>query len=150
MLSVGSAVIGSLQFGYNTGVINAPQKVSHVRREIRLDKIHPSIKIYLEMFLPFPCQQTCLGLKKGSRQQTQWITKTNNLQINYKYTKFLKTWCKWSIIYLKVTITWPLTWVRYHPCSRFSVSLCSLITDLFKMEDNNSCIQTYQAQGHLW
>ncbi|XP_075953069.1 solute carrier family 2, facilitated glucose transporter member 1 [Anarhichas minor] len=27
MLSVGSAVIGSLQFGYNTGVINAPQKV---------------------------------------------------------------------------------------------------------------------------
>lgn len=29
MLSVGAAVIGSLQFGYNTGVINAPQKVSH-------------------------------------------------------------------------------------------------------------------------
>lgn len=27
MLSVGSAVIGSLQFGYNTGVINAPQKI---------------------------------------------------------------------------------------------------------------------------
>ncbi|XP_078499158.1 solute carrier family 2, facilitated glucose transporter member 1-like isoform X2 [Lissotriton helveticus] len=27
MLSVGVAVIGSLQFGYNTGVINAPQKV---------------------------------------------------------------------------------------------------------------------------
>ncbi|XP_054472253.1 solute carrier family 2, facilitated glucose transporter member 1 [Anoplopoma fimbria] len=27
MLSVGAAVIGSLQFGYNTGVINAPQKV---------------------------------------------------------------------------------------------------------------------------
>lgn len=28
MLAVGTAVIGSLQFGYNTGVINAPQKVS--------------------------------------------------------------------------------------------------------------------------
>lgn len=27
LLSVGAAVIGSLQFGYNTGVINAPQKV---------------------------------------------------------------------------------------------------------------------------
>ncbi|XP_060897087.1 solute carrier family 2, facilitated glucose transporter member 1 [Labrus mixtus] len=27
MMSVGTAVIGSLQFGYNTGVINAPQKV---------------------------------------------------------------------------------------------------------------------------
>lgn len=27
-MSVGAAVIGSLQFGYNTGVINAPQKVS--------------------------------------------------------------------------------------------------------------------------
>ncbi|XP_029357092.1 solute carrier family 2, facilitated glucose transporter member 1 isoform X2 [Echeneis naucrates] len=27
LLSVGTAVIGSLQFGYNTGVINAPQKV---------------------------------------------------------------------------------------------------------------------------
>lgn len=29
MMSVGAAVIGSLQFGYNTGVINAPQKVSY-------------------------------------------------------------------------------------------------------------------------
>jgi SP family facilitated glucose transporter-like MFS transporter 1 len=28
MMAVGTAVIGSLQFGYNTGVINAPQKVS--------------------------------------------------------------------------------------------------------------------------
>ncbi len=28
MLAVGTAVIGSLQFGYNTGVINAPQNVS--------------------------------------------------------------------------------------------------------------------------
>lgn len=27
MLAVGGAVLGSLQFGYNTGVINAPQKV---------------------------------------------------------------------------------------------------------------------------
>ncbi|CAN9511930.1 unnamed protein product [Ophioblennius macclurei] len=27
MMSVGTAVIGSLQFGYNTGVINAPQKI---------------------------------------------------------------------------------------------------------------------------
>lgn len=29
LMSVGTAVIGSLQFGYNTGVINAPQKVSY-------------------------------------------------------------------------------------------------------------------------
>lgn len=29
-MSVGAAVIGSLQFGYNTGVINAPQKVSYM------------------------------------------------------------------------------------------------------------------------
>lgn len=29
-MSVGAAVIGSLQFGYNTGVINAPQKVSYL------------------------------------------------------------------------------------------------------------------------
>lgn len=28
MMAVGTAVIGSLQFGYNTGVINAPQKVN--------------------------------------------------------------------------------------------------------------------------
>ena len=28
LLAVGTAVIGSLQFGYNTGVINAPQQVS--------------------------------------------------------------------------------------------------------------------------
>lgn len=28
LMSVGTAVLGSLQFGYNTGVINAPQKVS--------------------------------------------------------------------------------------------------------------------------
>ena len=27
MLAVGGAVLGSLQFGYNIGVINAPQKV---------------------------------------------------------------------------------------------------------------------------
>lgn len=27
-MSVGTAVIGSLQFGYSTGVINAPQEVS--------------------------------------------------------------------------------------------------------------------------
>uniref|UniRef100_A0A673LXC6 Solute carrier family 2 member 1a n=1 Tax=Sinocyclocheilus rhinocerous TaxID=307959 RepID=A0A673LXC6_9TELE len=27
LMSVGTAVIGSLQFGYNTGVINAPQKI---------------------------------------------------------------------------------------------------------------------------
>lgn len=30
MMAVGGAVLGSLQFGYNTGVINAPQKVSAV------------------------------------------------------------------------------------------------------------------------
>lgn len=38
MLAVGGAVLGSLQFGYNTGVINAPQKVSALRtlcREIQ-------------------------------------------------------------------------------------------------------------------
>lgn len=29
-MAVGGAVLGSLQFGYNTGVINAPQKVSAV------------------------------------------------------------------------------------------------------------------------
>jgi len=30
LMSVGTAVIGSLQFGYNTGVINAPQTVSSI------------------------------------------------------------------------------------------------------------------------
>lgn len=44
MLSVGAAVIGSLQFGYNTGVINAPQKVSRTSANM-------SNKIQLQEFL---------------------------------------------------------------------------------------------------
>lgn len=40
MLSVGAAVIGSLQFGYNTGVINAPQKVSHASAMKQDPSIH--------------------------------------------------------------------------------------------------------------
>lgn len=35
MLAVGGAVLGSLQFGYNTGVINAPQKVRAKRCRLR-------------------------------------------------------------------------------------------------------------------
>lgn len=38
-MSVGAAVIGSLQFGYNTGVINAPQKVSHMSANMSLNCI---------------------------------------------------------------------------------------------------------------
>lgn len=38
-MAVGTAVIGSLQFGYNTGVINAPQNVSiSVMCDIKLKK----------------------------------------------------------------------------------------------------------------
>ncbi len=50
MLTVGTAVIGSLQFGYNTGVINAPQKVSdeHILTHVqtlseKLFTVHPNI-----------------------------------------------------------------------------------------------------------
>lgn len=37
-MSVGSAVIGSLQFGYNTGVINAPQKVSFASAHVQTER----------------------------------------------------------------------------------------------------------------
>lgn len=50
MLAVGTAVIGSLQFGYNTGVINAPQNVSgeyiltHTQRlSDKFLTVHPNI-----------------------------------------------------------------------------------------------------------
>lgn len=45
-MSVGTAVIGSLQFGYNTGVINAPQKVSYASVHTILLKqhLHDSLK----------------------------------------------------------------------------------------------------------
>lgn len=48
MLAVGGAVLGSLQFGYNTGVINAPQKVSAMpsqayrRQPALLGTAHPT------------------------------------------------------------------------------------------------------------
>lgn len=42
-MSVGAAVIGSLQFGYNTGVINAPQKVSYL-------SANKPLKLYLQPF----------------------------------------------------------------------------------------------------
>lgn len=57
MLAVGTAVIGSLQFGYNTGVINAPQNVSdkymfpHTQSlSDKLFTVHPNI--------PCPCTLT--------------------------------------------------------------------------------------------
>lgn len=34
LFSLGTAVIGSLQFGYNTGVINAPEQVGESLSEI--------------------------------------------------------------------------------------------------------------------
>uniref|UniRef100_A0A8C3AJ49 Solute carrier family 2 member 1a n=1 Tax=Cyclopterus lumpus TaxID=8103 RepID=A0A8C3AJ49_CYCLU len=40
MMAVGTAVIGSLQFGYNTGVINAPQNVSIYSLHYRLSLIY--------------------------------------------------------------------------------------------------------------
>lgn len=47
-MSVGTAVIGSLQFGYNTGVINAPQKVSYMSAKMLF-------KQYLFSFSPPKC-----------------------------------------------------------------------------------------------
>ncbi|XP_024240421.1 solute carrier family 2, facilitated glucose transporter member 1 isoform X1 [Oncorhynchus tshawytscha] len=42
MMAVGTAVIGSLQFGYNTGVINAPQKLSRLRCSSEMHGAHRS------------------------------------------------------------------------------------------------------------
>lgn len=54
MLSVGAAVIGSLQFGYNTGVINAPQKVSHGPAMTRVEIRH-SIHLHHQVFALVQC-----------------------------------------------------------------------------------------------
>lgn len=60
LFSVSTAVIGSLQFGYNTGVINAPEQVCVYvwRREVMCHMNIASHKIqlqsfFLKLFSPF-------------------------------------------------------------------------------------------------
>lgn len=59
MLAVGGAVLGSLQFGYNTGVINAPQKVSAVPSldyQHQLAVLHTAHPTSHMLTLPVGCQ----------------------------------------------------------------------------------------------
>jgi len=49
MMAVGTAVIGSLQFGYNTGVINAPQNVSTLLERYEKDTRLLNSRVFKEM-----------------------------------------------------------------------------------------------------
>lgn len=49
MLAVGGAVLGSLQFGYNTGVINAPQKVSATPSPPHIPPLPPMLPLIIDI-----------------------------------------------------------------------------------------------------